>query len=368
MAENTNNIDDYIETRADTNIGELYGKANTLEKKIKLIEIEAAGQTIGASDQHVEEVMKDVITNTSEQTKETLQKKLVCKHYDMPEKALKSKLTAIEILKLRGRLQWASLDEGEINKIMQDPLTYDRIRLRGQTGEQAIDQLFVENFGKKLGLPESAYGYGRITLKDLDNGVAGLQLRGMEGLAGDEEFWRDYLKSPQKNSVFEKWKDIHDKREKLADAQREKELKKQLEAWHKAQTKKALDEWDRKSEEEKLKKAKELAQKTKKKKRIAKVILPSIDDIKITETIKVATLWGDNYLLKIYPNGTQQLFSVEENGIEKPVRMWKKFKWIVSERSDGMLMLIPALGHKRRSSPMDSASSERRGPVGIDQL
>lgn len=367
MAENTYELDDYIESKADSDIGVLYEKANTLDKKKALIEIEATGQFLGASDQHVEEVMRDVVTKQGDQSKENLQKKLVCKHYDMPEKALKSKLTAEQLVKLRGRLQWTGLNEEKINKIMQDPLTYDRIRLRGQSPEEAVDQLFVENFGKELGLPESAYGYGRMNLKDLDDGISGLQLRGMDGLAADEEFWREYLQSPQKNTVFDKWKKIFDEREKVAAAQREKELQAQLEAWKKAQLKNALDEWDRQKEEEKLKKARQQAKKRKKKKRIAKLIPPSIDDIMITETIRVATLWGDNYLLQIYTDGTQQLFRVEENGEATPVRMWKKFKWIVSERNDGMLLLIPALGHNRRLSPMDSSPGETRGPVGIDK-
>lgn len=367
MADNTNNLDDYIESKADTDIGVLYEKANTLDKKRVLIEIEATGQALGISNHHVEKVMRDVITNTGNQTKEGLQKKLICLDYDLPDNALKSKLTVKQLVNLRGRLQWAGLNEEEINKIFQNPLTYDRIRLRGQTGEQAIDQLFVENFGKKLGLPESAYGYGRMDLEDLDEGVTQLQQRGMEGLAGDEEFWRDYLKSPQKSTVFDKWKKIFDEREKIADARREKELQQQLEAWKKARLKNALDEWDRQREEEKLKKARELAKKRKKKKRIVKLIPPSVDEVLITETIRVATLWGDNYLLKIYPDGTQQLFCVEENGEVTSVRMWKKFKWIVSERRDGMVMLIPVLGHKRRASPMDLSSSETRGPVGIEK-
>lgn len=367
MTDNTHQLDDYIESRAENEIGELYDKAKSLDKKKALLEIEATGQFIGASDQQVEKVMRDAITNQGAQTIDTLRKKLVCNHYGLPESALKSKLSAKQFMKLIGRLQWAGLDEKEVDKIMQDPLTYDRIRLRGQTPEQAIDQLFVENFGKKLGLPESAYGYGRMSLKNLDDGVSGLQLRGMDSLAGDEEFWRDYLQSPQKNTVFDKWTKIYEKRERIAAAKREREIQEQLEAWRKERIKQALDEWDRKKEEEKLKKARELAQKRKKKKRVAKLIPPKTEDIKITETIRVATLWGDNYLLQIYPDGSQQLFRVDENGQAEPVRMWKKFHWVTSERNDGMLLLIPVIGRNRRLSPMDSTSNGARGPVGIEK-
>ena len=325
----------------------------------------ATGDDVGADPWDIVEAIEEYLKTPEDWNFALQEKKLLCKAWGLPEEAVNSPLTVGDVIELTGNLQGVS---DEALDVVRDPKTWRLIKLRGRGAGRETDQVITEVWADRLGVPpDTAF---RLTLKQLSDAAVGLQQRGMEGAISRPEFWDDFIKSPNKVTVLNRWQGKLGGEQRAANAQKERETRKAIAELNRAWAARER-EWEglrRQRAEDRQRRIVEEKRKRKRRRRLKAMVTTVPHEFQVATEWRVATPWGSNYILRVYGDETSELIRIEPDG--KPVVVLAgRHAYEVSETPSGMMHVVPVIGHRtghRRASPLDLPADQRRGPVGID--
>lgn len=323
----------------------------------RVAELIAIGKEIGADAGLITSAVEAYLEEAADWNFALQQKRLLCRAWGLPEAAVNSPLTTGDILDLVGNLHTVA-NEKEAMAVVQDPKTWQLIKLRGRGGKREAEQIIGQVWATSLGVPpDTAF---RLDIKQLGEAAVALQQWGMEGAISRSEFWDDFLGSSDKLGTMKKWRARTDEEERIAKVESDRETRRRIAELARGWAARER-EWEALQKESDEEKRRKIIKKKRKKRRRRGTVEVDYSEASIDRL--VATPWGNNFVLRSYMDGSSELIRVKEDGSWAVALARGRHGYLQSRTSGGQLHVTPVIG--RRASTSDRPEGQGRGPIGM---